>query len=205
MLKSRTSNLQSRKIEQVGAKRAVDVWCGGHASFYRNDKGVLFAWGLNNHGQLGIGHKDNVCAPSRVLWANDQEDVVEVAGGEHHTIALTKSGRVYCWGRNDEGECGVGDLFGKYRREQALLEQQKQEEAARMAREEEEKKAAATEEVKVENGNLAVTEGGADSQPAQKSRKSKKVSREPEEPDLAGIYYFSVPNAVISLDGKGVT
>ncbi len=46
-----------------------------------------------------------------------------VAGGEHHTVALTKSGRVYCWGRNDEGECGVGDLFGKYRREQAILEQ----------------------------------------------------------------------------------
>ena len=49
-LKSRASTVQSRKIEQVGAKKAEDIWCGGHASFYRNDKGVLFAWGLNNHG-----------------------------------------------------------------------------------------------------------------------------------------------------------
>ena len=38
------------KIEQVGAKKAADIFCGGHASFYRNDKGQLFAWGLNNHG-----------------------------------------------------------------------------------------------------------------------------------------------------------
>ena len=38
------------KIEQVGAKGAVDVFCGGHASFYKNKKGQLFAWGLNNHG-----------------------------------------------------------------------------------------------------------------------------------------------------------
>ena len=118
MLKSRTTNQQSRKIEQVGAKKAEDVWCGGHNSFYRNDKGVLFAWGLNNHGQLGVGHKENICAPARVLWLHgEQEEAMEVAGGEHHTIALTKSGRVYVWGRNDEGECGVGDLFGKYRRE----------------------------------------------------------------------------------------
>lgn len=79
---------------------------------------MLFAWGLNNHGQLGIGHKENVCAPGRVLWLHGtNEEAIQVTGGEHHTVALTKSGRVYCWGRNDEGECGVGDLFGNYRRE----------------------------------------------------------------------------------------
>ena len=53
ILKSRSlesENNQSSKIEQVGAKKAVDVFCGGHASFYRNEKGQLFAWGLNNHG-----------------------------------------------------------------------------------------------------------------------------------------------------------
>ncbi len=50
IIKSRAKHEQSRKIEQVGAKNAVDVWCGGHASFYKNNKGVTFAWGLNNHG-----------------------------------------------------------------------------------------------------------------------------------------------------------
>ena len=74
ILKSRSQGLQSRKIEQVGAKKAVDVWCGGHTSFYRNEKGVLFAWGLNNHGQLGIGHKEDVCAPTRVLWLHGETE-----------------------------------------------------------------------------------------------------------------------------------
>jgi alpha-tubulin suppressor-like RCC1 family protein len=68
------------------------------------------------------------------MWPAEQEEATMVSGGEHHTIALTKSGRVYCWGRNDEGECGVGDLFGKYRREQAILEQQKLEEAEKKAK-----------------------------------------------------------------------
>ena len=103
-LKSRSRNEQSRKIEQVGAKSAVDIWCAGNASFYANAKGQLFAWGLNNHGQLGIGHKENVCAPGRVLWQTEVPEIpVEVKGGEHHTVCLTKSGKVYCWGRNDEG------------------------------------------------------------------------------------------------------
>ena len=122
MIKSRAKHEQSRKIEQVGAKNAVDVWCGGHSSFYKNNKGVTFAWGLNNHGQLGIGHKENVCAPTRLYWPEEAEVLVEVAGGEHHTVARTEKGSVYCWGRNDEGQCGVGDLFGQYRREEAAKE-----------------------------------------------------------------------------------
>jgi len=39
MSKSRSSQQQSRKIEQIGAKKAVDIWCGGDNSFYKNDKG----------------------------------------------------------------------------------------------------------------------------------------------------------------------
>ena len=77
-----------------------------------------------------------MCAPARIIWTEGEEEAVKVAGGEHHTIALTASGRVYCWGRNDEGELGVGDLFGKYRREQAILEQERLEEAERKAKEE---------------------------------------------------------------------
>ena len=82
-----------------------------------------------------------------------------VSGGEHHTIALTKSGRVYCWGRNDEGECGVGDLFGKYRREQAILEQQKLEEAEKKAKDDAEKAAA--------DAAVAATSGIEESKPAE--------------------------------------
>jgi alpha-tubulin suppressor-like RCC1 family protein len=48
-----------------------------------------------------------------------------VAGGEHHTIAVTDQGRVYCWGRNDEGQCGRGDLFGQFKRAKAQLEYEK--------------------------------------------------------------------------------
>jgi len=48
-----------------------------------------------------------------------------MAGGEHHSIALLKSGCVYCFGRNDEGQIGVGDLFGEYKRQKAIEDKEK--------------------------------------------------------------------------------
>jgi len=45
--------------------------------------------------------------------------VVEIDGGEHHCIARTEMGAVYCWGRNDEGQMGEGDLYGDYRKKKA--------------------------------------------------------------------------------------
>jgi alpha-tubulin suppressor-like RCC1 family protein len=44
-------------------------------------------------------------------------NVAKVDGGEHHSICLTTEGHVYCWGRNDESQCGAGDRFGAFERE----------------------------------------------------------------------------------------
>lgn len=86
----------------MGARDAVDVWAGNHHSFYINKKNQVFGWGLNNHGQLGNGSKENTSLPTLVHGLEGQH-VVMMSGGEHHTIAVTAEGKVYCWGRNDEG------------------------------------------------------------------------------------------------------
>lgn len=87
--------------------------------------------------------------------------MVMIAGGEHHTIAVTEEGKVYCWGRNDEGQCGKGDLYGQFKRKRALEEYEKlmkkmeEEEAAKQlaieeAKAQEEAKKKAEEEKKDE-------------------------------------------------------
>lgn len=53
-------------MESIGARDVVDIFCSYHSSFYINSKGNVFAWGLNNHGQLGIGTKMNTCAPTLI-------------------------------------------------------------------------------------------------------------------------------------------
>ncbi|MBV5280164.1 MAG: hypothetical protein J0651_02555, partial [Actinobacteria bacterium] len=35
-------------------------------------------------------------------------DVLSIQGGEHHLIALTKDGRVFAWGKNDDCQLGQG-------------------------------------------------------------------------------------------------
>jgi len=138
VLNTRNKDHQALMIERVGAKNAVDVFAGNHHSFYINKKGEVLAWGLNNHGQLGVGHKENLAMPTVVKGL---EGVVMMAGGEHHSIAVTAEGKVYCWGRNDEGQCGRGDLYGQYKRRKAQEEYEIM--MKKMEEEEEQKKQAA--------------------------------------------------------------
>lgn len=58
-----------------------------------------------------MGHKNNIHFPEQVKTLEGQT-ILMIAGGEHHSIAVTAEGKVYCWGRNDEGQCGRGDLYG---------------------------------------------------------------------------------------------
>ena len=100
MVALRKKNLNALRIESIGVKGAVDIFCGKQHSFYLNREGKTYAWGLNNHGQLGIGNLNTTCRPTQVLLLS--ENIISIAGGESHTIALTQSKRVFCWGRNDE-------------------------------------------------------------------------------------------------------
>ena len=76
-------------------------------------EGVVFSWGLNNRGQLGIGASDTCSVPTRIHEIKTR--IGEIAAGAYHSVALTLSGRVYAWGRGKELGLGVfidnGDKF----------------------------------------------------------------------------------------------
>ena len=76
-----------------------------------------------------MGNRLNTPAPSRIRDLDPYEGdyVVCLAGGEHHTIAHTRDGVVYCFGRNDESQVGLGDLYGEYRIKKAKEEAEKAE------------------------------------------------------------------------------
>jgi Regulator of chromosome condensation (RCC1) repeat len=79
---------------------------GSHACAVLAD-GSVRCWGDNGQGQLGNGTTtpgSNVPVPIMPLSGL----VVETALGSHHTCALTESGSVSCWGRNDDGQLGSG-------------------------------------------------------------------------------------------------
>lgn len=105
-------------LDALDQRNVVQVAVGdGHSCALLED-GQLMCWGDNQYGQLGRGDGET---PIGVSWnlmhmvqpvalALDPGDrVASVAAGGFSTCALTDAGHVYCWGRNGQGELGLGD------------------------------------------------------------------------------------------------
>ena len=86
--------------------RWMRVASGKRHTLAINSRGELYAWGVNDDGQLGIGTTtDNELAPQRVSRDSGWE---AVSGGEYHSLALKSDGTLYAWGKNDRGQLGIG-------------------------------------------------------------------------------------------------
>ncbi|GJN04672.1 hypothetical protein PR202_ga22237 [Eleusine coracana subsp. coracana] len=76
----------------------VSLACGGAHTLFLTQSGRVFATGLNDFGQLGIGSS----------VTHTLEKIVEIAAGNHHSCAVTEDGKLFIWGRNSSGQLGLG-------------------------------------------------------------------------------------------------
>lgn len=91
----------------AGIDDALDVAAGGaHACAVRAG-GSVECWGLNNHGQLGQGNLDLGETPVP-LPVPGIDTAFAVASGSRFSCALVDDGAVKCWGRNNQGQLGLG-------------------------------------------------------------------------------------------------
>ncbi|XP_019870124.2 secretion-regulating guanine nucleotide exchange factor-like [Aethina tumida] len=72
---------------------------------------ILYAWGANNCGQLGLGYESGQeLEPREVDLSNANlkaENIVSITGGAVHTLMLDSEGHVYCCGFNSKGQLGL--------------------------------------------------------------------------------------------------
>lgn len=69
--------------------------------------GGLLCWGRNLEGQVGKGSTGaGQSTPYAVFAAGS--GVVSIAGGAFHSCALKADGSVWCWGKNTDGQLGLG-------------------------------------------------------------------------------------------------
>jgi alpha-tubulin suppressor-like RCC1 family protein len=78
--------------------------CAYH-SFAVLDDGAVRAWGWNGRGQLGDGSTVSRTTPVPVP-VPALTDVLGLAGGYSHTVAVLADGSVLGWGENDTGQLG---------------------------------------------------------------------------------------------------
>ncbi len=63
-------------------------------------EGQVFAWGKNNFGQLGINDETvAVVIEPMACCFKEKTNVVSIAAGNNHCIALSDEGLVFMWGR----------------------------------------------------------------------------------------------------------
>ena len=84
----------------------VQVDAGGYHSLAIGSDGYVYAWGLNDHGQLGNNTKSNSSTPVRVHGPGNTGEglkAIQVAAGAWNSMALAADGTVYTWGGISKG------------------------------------------------------------------------------------------------------
>eukprot|EP01025_Chloroclados_australasicus_P016188 TRINITY_DN18019_c0_g1_i2.p1 TRINITY_DN18019_c0_g1~~TRINITY_DN18019_c0_g1_i2.p1 ORF type:complete len:499 (-),score=79.40 TRINITY_DN18019_c0_g1_i2:435-1931(-) len=68
--------------------------------------GQVWAWGWNDRGTLGLGHRQPENKPKQVSALKDVQ-IAQVAIGGWHCLALSEKGEVFAWGGNEYFQCGL--------------------------------------------------------------------------------------------------
>uniref|UniRef100_A0A8D0L737 Uncharacterized protein n=1 Tax=Sphenodon punctatus TaxID=8508 RepID=A0A8D0L737_SPHPU len=110
------------KIDGISTLRVIQVTCGHYHSLALAQDGRVFSWGQNSHGQLGIGKEFSSVAAPQCIASLDGIPVAQVATGGAHSFALSLSGAVYGWGRNNNtsGQLGLGHTKSKERHSEGI-------------------------------------------------------------------------------------
>ncbi|MGO3702061.1 MAG: RCC1 domain-containing protein [Candidatus Saccharimonadales bacterium] len=88
---------------ELGSKTITQISAGNvHSTAVASDGGA-YAWGRNNHGQLGDGTNTDRSVPTFIFGA---QTLVQVVAGDFHTVALDATGYTYAWGYNAQGQVG---------------------------------------------------------------------------------------------------
>ena len=115
------------KLSTKGAK-IVSVVSGGFHNLMLTEDGNVYAWGNNNHGQLGLGKKNSaphrVYAPTKMATLDHvrgmQGSVRKIVAGSTFSVLLTTKGELFGFGDNSAlqlggnagaGGGGGGDIF----------------------------------------------------------------------------------------------
>ncbi|KRE21939.1 RCC1 domain-containing protein [Paenibacillus sp. Soil522] len=99
-------------VQVQGLSSVVAIAAGDDHSLALKSDGTVWAWGLNNYGQLGIGRTTSTS--STPVQVQGLSSMVAIAAGNDHNLAVKSDGTVWQWGMTYNGELfngGSGDLY----------------------------------------------------------------------------------------------
>lgn len=97
------------QIESLRKERIVAIAAGAFHSLVLTSRGLVYSFGFNFWGQLGQGGRnDNYWEPVCIASLR-KENIIEIAAGQHHCVALSRKGDLFTWGHNKFGQLGIGE------------------------------------------------------------------------------------------------
>lgn len=88
--------------------QAEEVTLGESHTTVLTTEGEVLTTGAANYGRLGNGETSEDSLFFDAVEILPSETITQIAGGESFTLALTKEGIVYGWGKNAKGQLGTG-------------------------------------------------------------------------------------------------
>ncbi len=100
-----TTNFRAKPVSVLNASDIIAIAAGSNHSLALKADGKLLSWGFNKAGQLGNGSSSASIfgtVPNFVLINN----IVAIAAGGSHSLALKSDGTLLSWGRDELGQLG---------------------------------------------------------------------------------------------------
>lgn len=86
----------------------ASVTCGAdHTIAYSNSRSEVYSWGWGDFGRLGHGNSSDLFTPQPIKALHGIK-IRQIACGDSHCLAVTMEGEVQSWGRNQNGQLGLG-------------------------------------------------------------------------------------------------
>ncbi len=106
---------RSSPVAVLGGLKFVHLHPRDASCFGLTTNGLAYAWGINTNGQLGLGDVTPRSAPVAVLRGLTFARMTAASGasGSSAAVAIDRTGALYAWGINTNGNLGVGDVAAR--------------------------------------------------------------------------------------------
>lgn len=85
----------------------VSIGCGDGHNVALTDDGDVISWGKGKDGRLGHGTNTDMAHPSSLEFFEELA-ATQIGVGNNYGMALSEDGRLFAWGKNEQGQLGQG-------------------------------------------------------------------------------------------------